>query len=247
MASAAVEQARAAERPLHFLVHERDEWLSRCLEGLGLSYDNGATIVQYATALHARPGAADAALRLHGGRRHHAREPAPRIRWHAATVAHIADRLASCAHYRRDFDLRVLDAAGEVAAYCVVWFDAARGIAMFEPVRTEDGHQRRGPGARAHPGRRAPRPWRRRRVDEGRRARLERRGLQALRERRFHAGVAQARVSLRAGLNAAHSSLMVNEARNLPVLRRRRSLAGARDDISCPPLGDSAASRGRSG
>ena len=143
MASAAVEQARAAERPLHFLVHERDEWLSRCLEGLGLSYDNGATVVQYATALHAAPApptlpygytVADDTMRDAGSAHPLARR----------NGAQIAARLASCAHYRRDFDLRVLDAAGEVAAYCVVWFDAVRGIAMFEPMRTEDGHQRRG-------------------------------------------------------------------------------------------------------
>ena len=143
MAGAAVEQARTARCALHFLVHERDEWLSRCLEGLGLSYDNDATIVQYVAALRGEPAAAavpfgyivtDDTARVAGVAHPLARR----------NGAQIAERLASCAHYRRDLDLRVVDDGGAVAAYCLVWFDADRGVAMLEPVRTEDAHQRRG-------------------------------------------------------------------------------------------------------
>ena len=143
MAAAAVEQARAAAVALSFLVHERDEWLSRCLEGLGLSYDDAGTVVQYAAALRGEPAAVvlPDGYRIADDRARAAQGVHPLARRNGAQIA---ERLVACAHYRRDLDLQVLDGQGDVAAYCVVWFDAARQVALFEPMRTEDAHQRRG-------------------------------------------------------------------------------------------------------
>ena len=143
MAAAAVEQARAASATLSFLVHERDDWLSRCLEGMGLSYDDAGSVVQYAAALRGEPTAAvlPDGYRIADDRARAAHGEHPLARRNGGQIA---ERLAACAHYRRDLDLQVLDARGDVAAYCVVWFDAARQVALVEPMRTEDEHQRRG-------------------------------------------------------------------------------------------------------
>ncbi len=46
--------------------------------------------------------------------------------------------------YRAEFDLVVASPAGEVAAYCQGWYDAANGVGAFEPVGTHPGHRRRG-------------------------------------------------------------------------------------------------------
>lgn len=58
----------------------------------------------------------------------------------------VAERLRECSLYRPDLDLCVRTAEGEVAAYCLCWLDPGNGVGLFEPVRTEDAHQRRGIG-----------------------------------------------------------------------------------------------------
>lgn len=60
--------------------------------------------------------------------------------------ARVAERLRECSLYRPELDLRVQAASGEVAAYCVCWFDPENRIGLFEPVRTEDAYQGRGIG-----------------------------------------------------------------------------------------------------
>ncbi|MGW8557921.1 GNAT family N-acetyltransferase [Streptomyces tubercidicus] len=46
--------------------------------------------------------------------------------------------------YRAEFDLVVVSPAGEVAAYCQGWYDAALRVGAFEPVGTHPEHRRRG-------------------------------------------------------------------------------------------------------
>lgn len=46
--------------------------------------------------------------------------------------------------YRAEFDLVVVSPAGEVAAYCQGWYDAANGVGAFEPVGTHPEHRRCG-------------------------------------------------------------------------------------------------------
>jgi GNAT superfamily N-acetyltransferase len=53
-------------------------------------------------------------------------------------------RLRQTSLYRPDLDLFVLDAHDSVAAYALFWFDPETATGLVEPMRTEDGHQRRG-------------------------------------------------------------------------------------------------------
>jgi GNAT superfamily N-acetyltransferase len=53
-------------------------------------------------------------------------------------------RLRQTSLYRADLDLFVLDDGDALAAYGLFWFDPATATGVVEPMRTEDGHQRRG-------------------------------------------------------------------------------------------------------
>jgi GNAT superfamily N-acetyltransferase len=99
--------------------------------------------VQYAAALRGEPAAAvlPDGYRIADDRARAAHAVHPLARRNGAQIA---ERLSACDDYRRDFDLQVLDERGSVAAYCVVWFDALRQVALFEPMRTEEAHLRRG-------------------------------------------------------------------------------------------------------
>jgi GNAT superfamily N-acetyltransferase len=46
--------------------------------------------------------------------------------------------------YRPDLDLVVLAPTGDIAAYTLIWFDAANRMGIFEPMATAPAHQRRG-------------------------------------------------------------------------------------------------------
>ena len=48
--------------------------------------------------------------------------------------------------YRRDLDILAVSEAGEMAAFCTVWFDDVTRTAVFEPVGTHPAHQKRGLG-----------------------------------------------------------------------------------------------------
>lgn len=54
------------------------------------------------------------------------------------------DRLGQTSLYRSDLDLLVLDSEGDLAAYGLFWFDPETATGVVEPMRTIDGHQRRG-------------------------------------------------------------------------------------------------------
>ena len=58
----------------------------------------------------------------------------------------VHERLLRCPLHRPEFDLRIVGPGGDVAAYCLLWRDGETGVGHFEPVRTEDAHQRRGLG-----------------------------------------------------------------------------------------------------
>ncbi len=53
-------------------------------------------------------------------------------------------RLRETSLYRPDLDLVVYDSSDHVAAYGLFWSDPVTATALVEPMRTEDGHQRRG-------------------------------------------------------------------------------------------------------
>lgn len=56
----------------------------------------------------------------------------------------IEKRLQQTSLYRSDLDLVVLDRDDQPAAYGLFWHDPATATAVVEPMRTQDGHQRRG-------------------------------------------------------------------------------------------------------
>jgi ribosomal protein S18 acetylase RimI-like enzyme len=57
---------------------------------------------------------------------------------------HVTQRLAQASLYRPDLDLFVETKSGEVAAYGLFWNDPVTGVGLVEPMRTEEGHERRG-------------------------------------------------------------------------------------------------------
>jgi GNAT superfamily N-acetyltransferase len=59
---------------------------------------------------------------------------------------HVAERLAECSLYRRDLDLMIHAANGEVAAHGLFWVDPVTGVELVEPMRTDDAYQGMGLG-----------------------------------------------------------------------------------------------------
>lgn len=55
-------------------------------------------------------------------------------------------RLRQCSLYDPWLDLAVRTTAGELAAYALFWFDPLTRVGLVEPMRVEDGYQRRGIG-----------------------------------------------------------------------------------------------------
>jgi ribosomal protein S18 acetylase RimI-like enzyme len=53
-------------------------------------------------------------------------------------------RLRQCSLYDPELDLCVKTAEGEVAGYALFWFDPVTEVGLVEPMRVEDGYQRRG-------------------------------------------------------------------------------------------------------
>lgn len=58
--------------------------------------------------------------------------------------AAVQERLLQCPLYDPSLDLAVETDDGEVAGYCLCWFDPVTKVGLVEPVRVEDAHQRRG-------------------------------------------------------------------------------------------------------
>lgn len=137
-------QARPAGT-ISFTADERDPDLVRLVEAVGLRRDQAGDQVQ----LWQRPAASPPPLPLPPGMRFDDERSRPVDRPHHLTKRNgerIAERLGECSLYRPDLDLCVRTAHDEVAAYCLCWLDPVNAVGLFEPVRTEDAHQRRGIG-----------------------------------------------------------------------------------------------------
>jgi predicted N-acetyltransferase YhbS len=67
--------------------------------------------------------------------------PHPMIARNGQTVE---ARLRQCSLYDPALDLAVEDADGGIAGYALFWFDQATLVGLLEPMRVEDGYQRRG-------------------------------------------------------------------------------------------------------
>jgi predicted N-acetyltransferase YhbS len=56
----------------------------------------------------------------------------------------VEERLRQCPLYDPELDLAVETADGQSAGYSLYWFDPVTAVGLVEPVRVEDGYQRRG-------------------------------------------------------------------------------------------------------
>jgi predicted N-acetyltransferase YhbS len=56
----------------------------------------------------------------------------------------VETRLRETSLYDPALDLEMVAENGETAGYALFWYDAATGVGMLEPMRTEDAYQRRG-------------------------------------------------------------------------------------------------------
>ncbi len=56
----------------------------------------------------------------------------------------VEQRLLQTSLYRSDLDLLMLDRDDSYAAYGLFWYDPETATGLVEPMRTEEGHQRRG-------------------------------------------------------------------------------------------------------
>jgi GNAT superfamily N-acetyltransferase len=56
----------------------------------------------------------------------------------------VEPRLRQCSLYDPTLDLAIEDADGRPAGYALFWFDPATLVGLLEPMRVEDGYQRRG-------------------------------------------------------------------------------------------------------
>lgn len=56
----------------------------------------------------------------------------------------VEERLRQCSLYDPTLDLAVEGTMGEVAGYALFWFDPVTLVGLVEPMRVEDGYQRRG-------------------------------------------------------------------------------------------------------
>lgn len=93
------------------------------------------------------PGAAVRPVRLDNPAEVEARVELHREVWAPSkfTVAGYA-RLRGMPVYRPDLDLVAVTAAGELAAYCIVWWDPETKAGEFEPVGASPRHRRQGYG-----------------------------------------------------------------------------------------------------
>ena len=132
-------------RPVWTVSDERDEELSDRLATIGFVRAPDNDFVQ----MWQQPATPPAAASLPTGFRFDDDRSRPPGRPHYLARRNgrdVAERLREVSLYRPDLDLCLRDADGTVAAYCLCWLDAANGVGLFEPVRTEDAYQRRGLG-----------------------------------------------------------------------------------------------------
>ena len=131
--------------PVSTVTDERDGELSDRLASLGFGRVPADDFVQTWQQPETPPAAPmlpsgfrfdDDRFRIAGVPHHLSERNGPRV----------AECLREMSLYRPDLDLCIRDDQGTVAAYCLCWLDAINNAGMFEPVRTEDGYQRRGLG-----------------------------------------------------------------------------------------------------
>ncbi|MCW5632610.1 MAG: GNAT family N-acetyltransferase [Rubrivivax sp.] len=110
--------------------------------GFAIAQDARLSVVEAWLAAQARPGVSP----LHAGYRRCSRAQTTGRAHHMVgrSGPGVEARLRQTSLYRPDLDLLVLDAHDGVAAYALFWLDGQTATGLVEPMRTEDGHRRRG-------------------------------------------------------------------------------------------------------
>lgn len=54
---------------------------------------------------------------------------------------HVYEELQRAPDYRRDMDLYIVSPDGEIASFCIMWYDAVNRLGSLEPVGTVPGHR----------------------------------------------------------------------------------------------------------
>ncbi|HIH01458.1 TPA: GNAT family N-acetyltransferase [Thermoplasmata archaeon] len=57
---------------------------------------------------------------------------------------HVYEELQRAPDYRRDLDLYAVDRNGEIASFCIVWYDAVNRVGSLEPVGTVPHYRKQG-------------------------------------------------------------------------------------------------------
>jgi predicted N-acetyltransferase YhbS len=57
---------------------------------------------------------------------------------------HVCEELQRAPDYRKDLDICILAPDGEIASFCIIWYDAQNRVGALEPVGTVPDHRRMG-------------------------------------------------------------------------------------------------------
>ena len=133
--------ARAGLTEIEVEVDRADDVQRRVFDELGFTVKEDA-LIECWLDIAQRPAVSP----LHGGYRLASRADLADRPHHMAGARrpNMDERLEQIWVYRPDLDLVALDADDVVAAQAILWFDPVTLTGSVEPVRTYDGHQRRG-------------------------------------------------------------------------------------------------------
>lgn len=124
-------------------VDDGDHVLAAVLDQHGLA-SRGAAMVECWLAVEERPAVTPLAEGYRLMTRADLRDSPHHLARGGRNHPDVEARLQQMSLYRPDLDLAVVAPDGSVAAYALFWYDATTATGLIEPVRTEDGHQRRG-------------------------------------------------------------------------------------------------------
>ncbi len=126
--------------PLEMLVHDDDELLINLARRSGFVATNDLSGTAWMD-VGARPRVEQVDGFTLVDRRTQYDVPHPMIARNGPTIE---SRLSECSLYDPTLDLAVLDHRGTLAGYALFWFDATTSVGLLEPMRVEEGFQRRG-------------------------------------------------------------------------------------------------------
>lgn len=144
-------QATSARQPLRIVLDERDAARTTLLTGRGyqpapeISFYSMRSLGEPIPSPYLPEGYAFACVANLPGLEGRAATERAAMPW-SSTTASTYRAIQAMPDYRADLDLAVIDAAGDVAAFCTFWAEPVAGIGVVEPIGCHPAHQRRGLG-----------------------------------------------------------------------------------------------------